>query len=715
MKRWLFAVGTLLLGAVTSAQADYVLIVYDLGVPKNQGNQQPGMAGMPGMMGMPGMKGRQGPDGMGPGGMGPGGQEGPAGMQEMMRRMGQGMRPGGQGGGPGGFPGAGGRGMPGGPGGGRMGGMGPGMGGRNQGLFPGFGGQSNPNLLNEDEDDSTTIKVSAVIEVKAWKPMTFPANAGGAGGNPGGFGGLRGAPGGGFGGLRGAYGGNVGKDTFEAFTHNLVKGGWTGLYDAGDIHYQKIDLKTVDQRYKARRDAILKGSDKNAANYQDLAEWVLNNGKVDEFPRIMEDWEKVDADSAPVTAFKKVKAEINRQISKDDPGLLAWQNRLGDYRVKLDPEKYPHYALLYSSAKNAADTSDVNNRMKRLEDNYKAFFYWFTLKGKALPVPDYRLVAVLIDKPSEFEIYHKIFDNVPLSDDGFYARRENLAFFSATPLDEVYDTLDASMKDLWGGKGWYRDKLLQGGGAPRGSNADAVEVIRNQVKVLLLKALQDESELTTATHEGTLQLASVTGLLPRTVSVPEWAQFGLGSFFETSKGAWWPGTGAPNHHYLKQFKKLQDKKALDTPAEKALQDKKLVDTSAETALKKVITDQYFREAHSRNQPADWTKARTMAWSLNYFLVQNRFEGLMNYYQELTNLPRDMEFDEEILLGCFVRAFKLDNPDNPGVAKPDEMQKLAQRWYDFMPTVLDEYGQYRENAEKVPETRKKSRTGGKKGQ
>ncbi len=686
MKRWLFAIGSLFLGAVTSAQADYVLIVYDLGVPKNKSNQQPGM--------MNGMMGRMG---RGPGGqMAPGGQGGPPGIQDMLQRMGAGMpgmRPGGGGpGGPGGFPG-GGRPMPGGPGAG-------GVAGRNQGRFPGIGGQSNPNLINEDEEDSSTIKVSAVIEVKKWLEMRFPANAGSGGANPGGFGGLR-----------GGYGGGFGKDTFEAFTHAWGK---TGLYDAGDIHYQKIDLKTVDQRYKARRDAILKGSDKNAASYQDLAEWVLNNGKVDEFPRIMEDWEKVDADSAPVTAFKKVKAEINRQISKDDPDLLAWQNRLSDYRVKLDPEKYPHYALLYSSAKNAADTSDVNNRMKRLEDNYKALFYWFALKGKALPVPDYRLVAVLIDKPSEFEVYHKIFDNVPLSDDGFYARRENLAFFSATPLDEIYDTLEASMKDLWG-KGWYRDKLLQGGPAPRGSNADAVELIRNQVKVLLLKALQDESELTTATHEGTLQLASVTGLLPRTVSVPEWAQFGLGSFFETSKGAWWPGTGAPNHHYLKQFKKLQDKKALDTPAEKALQDKKAPDTTAETALKNVITDQYFRQAHASNQQADWTKARTMAWSLNYFLVQNRFEGLMNYYQELTNLPRDMEFDEEILLGCFVRAFKLDNPDNPGVPKPEEMQKLAQRWYDFMPTVQDEYGQYRENAEKVPETRKKPRAGGKKGQ
>jgi len=52
MKRWLLAVGALLLSAWTSAQADYVLIVYDLGVPKSKANQPAGGPGM--MMGGPG-------------------------------------------------------------------------------------------------------------------------------------------------------------------------------------------------------------------------------------------------------------------------------------------------------------------------------------------------------------------------------------------------------------------------------------------------------------------------------------------------------------------------------------------------------------------------------------------------------------------------------------------------------------------------------------
>ena len=73
MKRWLLAVGALLGIAWTSAQADYVLIVYDLGVPKSKANQPAGGPGM--MMGGPG-----------------------AGMQDMMRRMQGGMQGGMRGG-----------------------------------------------------------------------------------------------------------------------------------------------------------------------------------------------------------------------------------------------------------------------------------------------------------------------------------------------------------------------------------------------------------------------------------------------------------------------------------------------------------------------------------------------------------------------------------------------------------------------------------------
>jgi hypothetical protein len=683
MKRWLLAIGALLGSAWTCAQADYVLIVCDLGVPKSKSNLQAGAPGMQGMM---------------PGG---GGMDGPGGgMQEMMRRM-QGMggppgRMGGRmGGGEEGMQPGGGAGRFGGPGGRFGGGMNP-FGGL-QGLF------GNPNLEEDDEDESSTLKVSAVIEVKRWlqdmRIIKAPGAAGamnpglnpnlGRGGmNPGSFGGPGGFGRGGMGGMGMGAGGGLAGATLDRFLKFQHQWGKTGLYNAGDIQWRKFDVPPVDARYKARKEVL---KEKTPENLRELARWVLNNGKVDEFPKIMDDLASVDPDDSAVVAYKKVKTDMDRKITKDDPAAYYWQNKLGNYKVKLDSDKYPHYVLLYPSSSAKSDAPEVENRLKRLEENYRAFFYWFALKGKALPVPDQRLVAILVDKPEEYQDYRKAFDNIVSADDGFYARRENLVFFSATPLDEGYDALDKSMKDLWQGK-WKRSALIDGsytkGVDPQ---ADAVTIVRNQVKTLLLQALESESELAAVSHDGTLQLASVTGLVPRAVSAPEWVQFGTGSFFETPKGAWWQGTGAPSHLYLKKFKDWEKNKKLDTPAE--------------TTLKKVITDEYFREARKLNQDAAWMKARTMTWALTYYLAEQHLDKLVDYYQQLGNLPRDMEFDEEILTGCFARAFKLGDKDNPNQPRSEALKGLAKDWYDYMSQVQLENGQALKEADEAQESKR----------
>jgi hypothetical protein len=53
--------------------------------------------------------------------------------------------------------------------------------------------------------------------------------------------------------------------------------------------------------------------------------------------------------------------------------------------------------------------------------------------------------------------------------------------------------------------------------------------------------------------------------------------------------------------------------------------------------------------------------------------------LMAYGKELSKMPRDLELDDEALLGCFARAF--DAWDNTRkVATRGELEKLANRWY-----------------------------------
>jgi hypothetical protein len=187
-----------------------------------------------------------------------------------------------------------------------------------------------------------------------------------------------------------------------------------------------------------------------------------------------------------------------------------------------------------------------------------------------------------------------------------------------------------------------------------------------QTLALIQKSLEVDAELASTTHEGARQLMAALGLLPRNVNAPEWIQFGIGSFFETPKGAPWGGAGGPNWLYLPQYKDWFSKRELARPWEE---------------LKNVVTDRNFRMTNAGKDEAKVLKARTMAWSLTFFLMQKRLDGLMEYYRELSRLPRDMDFDGDTLLLVFATAFKC--LDNKG--KPDETQlaRLANDWRNFI--------------------------------
>jgi hypothetical protein len=163
------------------------------------------------------------------------------------------------------------------------------------------------------------------------------------------------------------------------------------------------------------------------------------------------------------------------------------------------------------------------------------------------------------------------------------------------------------------------------------------------------------------------------------VEAPQWIDFGMASFFETPKGSYWSGTGAPNMAYLVNFK-LWDAT------------KKLEKNSAE-ALKSVVTDRYFHKIkESKSKENAEAKARTMTWALTYFLAYKKRDGLLRYYQELANQPRDLDLDEDVLLGCFARAFGLVDAKKPNEVDENELNKLASSWYTFIkgtPLEIDE--------------------------
>src|SRR5262249_19553885 len=156
----------------------------------------------------------------------------------------------------------------------------------------------------------------------------------------------------------------------------------------------------------------------------------------------------------------------------------------------------------------------------------------------------------------------------------------------------------------------------------------------------------DEADLATVSHDGTRQLLTATGLLPHAVLLPEWAQFGLPSVYETARsdtysqvGAFWPTFGEGHWVYLVYFKVWEQNKSplLDKP---------------EDALRAVLTDRYFHEAAANpKDPDKLVRARTMAWSLSYYIMNRHLDQFLRYSEELNALPRDLELDDETHLAC----------------------------------------------------------------
>jgi hypothetical protein len=251
--------------------------------------------------------------------------------------------------------------------------------------------------------------------------------------------------------------------------------------------------------------------------------------------------------------------------------------------------------------------------------------------------------------------------------DSFFARREALPIYHPKRLDVPYTEM-ARTGQLYWQNSWNSAALLTGkpkAGSPRDTPAIATEVPR--LIATMLKAMEDEWEATAVSHETSRQLLFASELLPRNVAVPEWAQAGMGSFFETPLQSPWGGTGAASFYWLPRFQEMRTRNKLER-------------NSYET-LKKVVTDGYFRDANRSGQDSDLRKARATAWSLTYFLThEGNLTKLRAYFKELSKMPRDVELDDKVLLTAFARGMgcvKADRTIDEGA-----LRDLATSWYNY---------------------------------
>ena len=691
MTRWLLAVAALLGPLTGLVSADYVIIKIDLNkfLPSKADAQQGGsgmpgmgmMGGMPGlgmpgggmgMMGggmpgygtsggMPGYGASGGKPGFGAGGGMPGygasGGKPGFGVSGGAPGFGGGAGgPPGYGSGPGGRPG--GRGGP--PGMGMMGGM-PGMG--MMGGTPGAGGTpGDPNSGEAKEVEYQPLWAYAYLELKQ-RPKVINSTDG------------------------------------SGCTWVLIPNKWgQPAYVPLEAISGYIQQRSLAKRWETKLKNDLK--DKTAENLLALAEWALERGLLDGFLKMIDELKEVAPTNATLLTVEKARAAMKSAPGQDDPAAASLAKALSAEGYRALRSELGHYTLL-TNARNAAEDPSIKRRLARMEETYQTFFYWFALKGKPQTVPAYRLVTVLAkdrdpESTKEFESKHALFDEVPMLADGFTARRDNTVVLSSRRMDEAFSTLTRNNAQLFKNefKVTASELLKQANILQKRKDLGCCGPVL-QTLALLQNAMEEESEAATVTHECVRQLEAATGLIPRNVNAAEWAQFGLASFFETPIRSFYPAHGAPNWNQLINFKYLVKVKKLDPKR-------------AREVLLNVITDTYFRQAYRSlrrqgdgadekdkeklaNKTANELEvARATGWGLTYYLAHNHLNQLLAFYDEVSKLPRDIEYDAEALKACFGRAFNLLTPDPnaPGQQTLDRgrLQRLANDWFNKMATT-----------------------------
>ena len=83
-----------------------------------------------------------------------------------------------------------------------------------------------------------------------------------------------------------------------------------------------------------------------------------------------------------VTAYNQLATKLNEPLP-ENPDALKWQSTLGAVGI----EQSTHYALVNWGDQVVA-RDGLDRRLKLLESNFKAFYLWNALGGRAPKLPD---------------------------------------------------------------------------------------------------------------------------------------------------------------------------------------------------------------------------------------------------------------------------------------------------------------------------------------
>jgi hypothetical protein len=411
-------------------------------------------------------------------------------------------------------------------------------------------------------------------------------------------------------------------------------------------------------------------------------------------------------DKAKLAALLQVKAQLGQpaEAPKEEIELVkVLMPKIGkDFRSM----NKGHYLLYYGPQ----DERLAEAKLVKLEQAMAGVLYWFALEAKPLPIPAKQMVCVLADSADKFKALRTMFDDLPLHSDGFYAPLDNITVLAPQRVDPSFERFmtlaNNTESSLKSHSLDFKKLLTENPGKPFLTTSTSqnqeylASVISGQIFALAKNAALDEGDVNTATYEAFEQLAGAAGFPPRAVKLPRALREGIGSFFATPKSsgdlnapALWTGIGGPHWVYLPLFRKMMEARKNNGDKAEVTADEK---TPAAHRVKigaldlmQVITDRNFisaDKADTKDRDFLKQKAKSEAWALTYFLFYNKGEQFRKFYDELKEMPRDLELSPEVLEQAFGRSFELLDEKGEKVDSA-KAGKLQREWTDYMAYVM----------------------------
>lgn len=241
---------------------------------------------------------------------------------------------------------------------------------------------------------------------------------------------------------------------------------------------------------------------------------------------------------------------------------------------------------------------------------------------------------------------------------------------------------------------------------PQGMTKD--EVAQAMTVAMVEKYDEDGTAVAAISCEGSRQLLYSSELFPLHVDLPVWLRIGAGSYYHRPRDPVYTpkekdkaemaiglttGYGRPNFALQYHLAQLDARRELN-PDPAAL-------------LRNVVTDTYYvaaaagRDADNptntrKEAPADEikrlnglaVKAHVTSWALYYYVAKNRPAELQAFLAELRRMPRDLALDGDTKLLLFARAFGLTNMS--GTPDQAAMTAFAGEWLGMIKRMAPAY-------------------------